>query len=92
MFSLIEHVQDVNRILIYIGAYSSIILGKKLQLGKLVGKIISHKYTFNGQVPEDQKVQKIKDWLACTMVMEMQEFLGTSGVLRIFIKRYLIIT
>ena len=80
--------QDVNRILTRIGAYGSTISGKKLQLGKSVGEIVSHKCTFDSRVPEDQKVQKIKDWPACTTVMEVRGFLGTSGVLRIFIKGY----
>ena len=53
-----------------------------------MGEIIGHKCTFNGRVPEDQKVQKIKDWPACTTVTEVQGFLGTSSVLRIFIKGY----
>ena len=37
------------------------------------------------------KVQKIEDWPACTMVTEVRGFLSTSGVLRIFIKEYLMI-
>ena len=53
-----------------------------------MGEIVSHKCTFDSRVPEDQKVQKIKDWPACTTVTEVRGFLGTNSVLRIFIKGY----
>jgi hypothetical protein len=41
-----------------------------------------------GRIPEESKVQKICDWPACKTVTQVRGFLGTCGVLRIFIKDF----
>jgi hypothetical protein len=48
--------------------------------------IIGHKCTFEGHMPEESKVQKICDWPEPSNHMQVRGFLGTCGVLRIFIR------
>jgi hypothetical protein len=50
--------------------------------------IVGHKCTFEGRVPEDSKVQKIRDWPECRTIMQVCGFLGTCGILRIFIRNF----
>jgi len=41
-----------------------------------------------GHYPEDQKVQKILDWLACTSLTEVRGFLGVCGIFRIWVNDF----
>jgi len=49
---------------------------------------VGHKCTYKGRYPEDQKVQKILDWPACTSLTEVCGFLGVCGVVRIWVKDF----
>jgi len=49
---------------------------------------VSHKCTYGGCYPEDQKVQKILDWLHCTSLTEVCGFLGVCGFVRIWVKDF----
>jgi hypothetical protein len=51
--------------------------------------IVGHKCTFEGCVPEESKVQKICDWPEPTNHTQVHGFLGTCGVLCIFIHNFL---
>jgi hypothetical protein len=50
--------------------------------------IVGHKCTFEGQIPYEAKVQKIQEWPEYASVMHVHGFLGTCGVLRIFIRNF----
>jgi hypothetical protein len=47
--------------------------------------VVGHKCTFEGHVPEDTKVQKICNWPIPTNQSQVCSYLGTCGVLCIFI-------
>ena len=49
---------------------------------------VSHKCTYGGHYPEDQKVQKILDWPACTSLTEVRGFLGVCSIVRIWVKDF----
>ena len=49
---------------------------------------IGHKCTYGGCYTEDQKVQKIFDWLGCTTLTEVCGFLGVCGIVRIWVKDF----
>jgi len=51
--------------------------------------IVGHKCMFEGCVPEESKVQKICDWPEPTNHTQVHGFLGTCGVLCIFIHNFL---
>jgi hypothetical protein len=53
--------------------------------------IVGHKCTFEGRIPHEAKVQKIQDWPECTSVTHVRRFLGTCGVLHIFIRNFAVI-
>jgi hypothetical protein len=50
--------------------------------------VVGHYCTYEGREPDESAVQKIKDWPACRDLTDVQAFLGTCGVLQIFVKNY----
>jgi hypothetical protein len=50
--------------------------------------VVGHKCTFEGRMPETDRVGVIDRWPACNTVTEIKEFLGTVGVCRVFIKDF----
>jgi hypothetical protein len=53
--------------------------------------IVGRKCTFEGRIPHEAKVQKIQDWPECASVTHIHGFLGTCGVLCIFIWNFAMI-
>ena len=53
--------------------------------------IVRHKCTWEGRIPHEKKVQKIRDWPECQNLTQVCRFLGVCGVLRIFIKGFTLI-
>jgi hypothetical protein len=83
-----EHLNNVNRILQryrYIGGTFN---GKKLLVCEPSVIIVGHKCTYEGRVPIEDRVQKVRDWPVPTTVTEVRSFLGTCGLMRIFIKGF----
>ena len=60
----------------------------KLYLGVPEVNIVSHTCNYEGQIPDQTQVSKIQCWPACRDVTEVQGFLGTCGVVRIFIEKF----
>lgn len=83
-----EHLNDVNRILQRVKVVGGRFSGKKMTLCQPQGVVVGFKCTYDGRIPEDSKVQKIRDWPSCETVSDVRGFLGTCGVLRIFIKDF----
>jgi hypothetical protein len=83
-----EHLIVVNRILQRLENVGATVSAKKFVLATPNAVIIGHKCTFEGCIPHETKVQKIQDWPECTTVTHVQGFLGTCGVLHIFIQNY----
>ena len=50
--------------------------------------VVRHKCTYEGRVPIKDRVQKIRDWPVPQTVTDIQSFLGTCGLMRIFIKDF----
>ena len=50
--------------------------------------VVGHKVLYKGHVPDDSKVQKIRDWPYCTNVTEVHGFLGLCSYCRVFIQNY----
>src|SRR5882724_9559381 len=61
-----DHVNDVNRILQWFKKAGGTFSSWKMDLCIPDVVAVSHKCTYKGRYPEDQKFQKILDWLACT--------------------------
>jgi hypothetical protein len=83
-----EHLNDVNRILQryrYIGGTFN---GKKLSICQPSVIIVGHKCTYEGRIPLEDKVQKVRDWPVPRTATDVRSFLGTCGLMRIFIKDF----
>ncbi len=50
--------------------------------------IVGHKCTYEGRIPEDGKVDKIKNWGPCLDLTDVCSFLGTAGILQIYVRNY----
>lgn len=44
--------------------------------------------TYQGRIPDQSKVSKIVNWGACVDLSDVRAFLGTAGLVRMFIKDY----
>jgi hypothetical protein len=85
-----EHLANVNRILQWLkqhvgGTFS----GKKLELCILTIIIQGQMCNYEGRVPHEAKTQKIQDWPIPIDVTSIRGFLGTCGLVQIFIKDFI---
>ena len=83
-----EHLNDVNRIIQRVKVVGGTFSCKKIVLCREEADIVGNRCTRAGRIPDPTKVQKIQDWPLCRNVSEVRGFLGTCGVLRVFIKNY----
>ena len=83
-----KHLTVVHRILQRLQNVNTTISATKFVLAALDATIVSHKCTSEGWVPHEAKIQKIRDWPECKNLMQVHGFLGTCGVLRIFIQNF----
>jgi hypothetical protein len=83
-----EHCIVINHILQRLENVGVMVSTTKFVLAAPTAIIIRHKCTFEGHIPEDSKVQKIRDWPECRTITQVCSFLGTCGVLGIFIRNF----
>src|SRR5215470_19201754 len=50
--------------------------------------VVGHRCTYHGRLPEESKVTAIQNWGPCKNLSEVRAFLGTMGLLRIFIRNF----
>ncbi|GBE85403.1 hypothetical protein SCP_0705900 [Sparassis crispa] len=62
--------------------------GKKCNICRPELEYLGGLYNYEGRWPLPSHIQKIVDWPACTTVTEVRGFLGTCGLVRVFIKDY----
>jgi len=84
-----EHCIILNHILQRLENIGATVSATKFVLAAPTAIIVGHKCTFEGRVPEDSKVQKIRDWPEPKNAMHVRGFLGTCRVLHIFICNFL---
>ena len=78
-----EHLQDLHQILHRIGEAGGTVSGKKTQLCRADVKIMGQKCSSNGREPTGAKVRKTTDWPRPENVIQVREFLGLCGTVRI---------
>ena len=83
-----NHLTIVHRILQHLQNVNATVSAKKFILAAPDTTIIGHKCIFEGQVPHEAKIQKIWDWPECENLTQVHGFLGTCGVVRIFIQNF----
>jgi hypothetical protein len=80
-----EHCIVINCILQCLENVGATVSASKFVLAVPTATIIGHKCTFEGYVPKESKVQKIRNWPEPTNHTQVCGFLGTCGILHIFI-------
>jgi hypothetical protein len=51
-------------------------------------KVVGHRCTFNGRLPDESQTVKIVNWGPCQDPSDVRAFLGTIGVTRMFIHNF----
>ncbi len=83
-----EHFQNLNWVVQQMKYAGCTWSGKKAYLCVPEAIIVGHKCTYEGRIPEDGKVDKIKNWGPCVDLTDVCSFLGTAGILWIYIHNY----
>jgi hypothetical protein len=83
-----EHYIVMHHILQHLGNVGVTISATKFVIAAPSAVIVGHKCTFEGCIPKGTKVQKICDWPIPTNQSQVCGYLGTCGVLHIFIRDF----
>jgi hypothetical protein len=83
-----EHFQNLNRIVQRMKYAGGTFSGIKLALCVPTFWVIGHCCTYEGRIADQTKVAAIENWGPCNTLSDVRAFLGTVGVLRIFIRNF----
>jgi hypothetical protein len=83
-----QHLNDVHRILHRLGCSGATVSAKKLFVAVPEVIILGHKCNYEGRVPDDSKIARVRDWPPCKKLSDVRGFLGLAGYMRIWIKNY----
>src|SRR5271163_1618467 len=83
-----EHFQNLNRVVQRMKYSGGTFSGPKTTLCASEIEVVGHRCTYDGRLPETDRVGVINRWPACQNVSEVRMFLGTIGVCRVFIKDF----
>jgi hypothetical protein len=83
-----EHFQGLNRVVQRMKYCHGTFSGYKATLCAAEIVVVGHRCTMNGRLPDDSRVEKIVNWGPCLDLSEVRAFLGTVGVVRIFIRNF----
>ena len=83
-----EHLNSLNRVLQRMKKVGGTFNGKKLTVIAPSVIIVGHRCCLEGRVADESDRQRIKDWPPCKNVHDIRAFLGTCGVVRIFVKNF----
>jgi hypothetical protein len=86
-----EHCIMINHILQRLENVGMTVSASKFVLVAPTATIVGHKCMFEGCMIEESKVQKIRNWPVPTNHTQVHGFLGTCGILHIFIHDFLCI-
>lgn len=83
-----EHFDNLNWIVQRMKYAGGTYSGKKSVLAAAKYTVLGYRCTYQGRLPEDDRVQIIRNWGPCKSLSEVCAFLGTVGTLRIFIRDF----
>lgn len=83
-----EHANDVHQIMHRIQHAGATFSPNNIQLCRPKVLIVGQKCTPLGRLPDEAKIQKIRDWPILETVKDVRGFLGLCGTVRIWIKDY----
>lgn len=71
-----------------IGHAGATVSAKKMIIAAPEAVIVGHKCTYEGRLPDDAKISKIRKWPRPKNTTELRGFLGVCACVRMFIKNY----
>jgi hypothetical protein len=83
-----EHFQNLNRIVQRMKYSGGTFSGIKLALCVERFWVVGHCCTSEGQIADESRVDAIRNWGPCKTLSEVHAFLGTVGVMWIFIRNF----
>ena len=83
-----EHLHNVRRILQRVRHAGGTFSGFKSILCAEEITVVGHRCTYEGRKPDTNRVGVITDWGPCKDIHDVNAFIGTVGVLRMFIKDF----
>ena len=84
-----EHIQDLLETLWLAKAYGITFSGgKKMKVARSKIVALGHEVSYEGRSPDEAKKAAILGWGPCASASDIRRFLGTTGVLRMFIRNY----
>lgn len=83
-----EHMQAVNRIIQRMKYAGGTFSGYKSVLCAAEITVVGHLCTYEGRKPGVEKLWAISNWGPCKTVSDLRSFMGTIGLLRIYITDY----
>jgi hypothetical protein len=79
-----EHALNINRVIQRVKHTGSTFSGKKSFFCVPEAVIVGHKCTYEGRVPDDSRVAKIRHWPIPECVSDVRGFLGTHSCISLF--------
>jgi hypothetical protein len=83
-----EHFQNLNRIVQHMKYCGGTFSGYKTILCAPEITVLGHRCTYEGRLPDTERVAKIINWGPCENLSDVRAFLGTIGVCRLFIRNF----
>jgi hypothetical protein len=83
-----EHFQNLNRIVQRMKYCGGTFSGYKTILCAPEITVLGHRCTYEGRLPDTERVAKIINWGPCENLSDVRAFLGTIGVCRLFIRNF----
>ena len=83
-----EHFQNLNRVVQRMKFCGGTFSGHKMTLCTEEIVVVGHRCTYEGRLPETDRVGVIVRWPTCKNVTDVRMFLGMIGVCRVFIQDF----
>ena len=83
-----EFFQVANRVVQRMKYCGGTFSGHKLSLCVEQFKVLGHICTPKGRIPEESRLALLRNWEPCKTISELRAYLGTVGVLRMFVKNF----
>jgi len=83
-----EHLSDIHCIFHQFLCAGATISATKLFIAVPAVTILGHKCNYEGRIPDDSKIDRIRNWPSCKNLTDVRAFLGIAGYMRIWIKDF----
>jgi hypothetical protein len=83
-----EHFEGMNRVVQRMKYCGGTFSGYKVTLCTSEITVVGHRCTIDGRLPDESRIEKIVNWGPCRDISDVRAFLGTMGVVRVFIRNF----